>query len=190
MNCAACGSTITQGSGKGSGNCGRLRAQKGARTNKLIVQRKLTEEIILDEDRDRISSPAKIHSFLARVEREIEKLYSDITGMDGRHRPRHMRLFSAELFDGCAYLAGWRTPRRFGIPMQLGQDDWGVKAEQHTAAPAKLSDLRRSSCSVLSNTSTTEVDHDYQQSETSGQTPPHRTTDFKVFPGENLLNIG
>ena len=124
MNCAASGSTITQVSGKGGSYCGCLRAQKCARTNKVIVQRKLTEEIVLDEVCDRISSPEKIHSVLAKVEIEIEKLYSEITGIARRNRPRHKRLFSAELFDGCAFLAGWRNPRRFSIPMQLGQDDW------------------------------------------------------------------
>ena len=65
----------------------------------------------------------KIHSVLAEVEREFEKLYSDIAGTADLHRPRHMRLFSVELFDGCAFLAGWRNPRKFGIPIQLGQVD-------------------------------------------------------------------
>ena len=74
--------------------------------------------------------------------------------------------------------------------MQLGQDNWRVKAEQHTAAPTKRYDLRRSSCSVLSNTPTTEVDHDYQQSQTSdtNAAPPHYG--FQSVPGKESTQHG
>ena len=119
MNCAACGSTITQVSSKGGGYYGCLLAQKCARINKVIAQRKLIEEIILDEVHDRISSPVKFHSVLAKVEREFEKLYSDITSTDGRHRPRYMRPISVELFDGYAFLAAWRTREDSASPCNL-----------------------------------------------------------------------
>ena len=44
----------------------------------MIVRRKLTEKVILDEVHHRISSPEQIHRVLKQVDKEIEILYSDI----------------------------------------------------------------------------------------------------------------
>ena len=55
-----------------------MRAQKGACSNKVIVQRTLTEKIILEEVSQRLSSPDQIHQILTKVEKEIGILYSDI----------------------------------------------------------------------------------------------------------------
>ncbi len=78
MKCASCGSTITQVSGKSGGYYGCLRAQKGACSNKVIVQRTLTEKIILEEVSQRLSSPDQIHQILTKIEKEIGILYSII----------------------------------------------------------------------------------------------------------------
>ena len=42
------------------------------------MRRTLTEKIILKEVSQRLSSPEQIHQILAKVEKEISKLYSDI----------------------------------------------------------------------------------------------------------------
>ena len=49
MTCASCGSTIGQISGKGGGYFGCLGAKRGACDSKILVRRKLVEDLILDE---------------------------------------------------------------------------------------------------------------------------------------------
>ena len=66
-----------------------LAATRGASDNKLLVRRKLAEQIILDAVRARLSEPQPLHDVLRRVETEVQRLYS--------HVPETIRLKEAEL---------------------------------------------------------------------------------------------
>ncbi len=89
MVCGQCGATIAQVSGKGGGYYGCLGAVKGACDNKLLVRRRLVEEIILDAVRERLSDPRHIEYVLKRVETEVGRLYT--------HVPESIRLKETEL---------------------------------------------------------------------------------------------
>lgn len=89
MKCGACGAAIAQVSGKAGGYYGCLGAAKGACDNKMLVRRKLAENVIVDAIRERISDPDQIHYVLERVEEEVKKLRSDM--------PETIRLKEAEL---------------------------------------------------------------------------------------------
>ena len=89
MKCGACGAAIAQVSGKAGGYYGCLGAAKGACDNKMLVRRKLAENVIVDAIRERISDPEQIRYVLERVEEEVKKLRSDM--------PETIRLKEAEL---------------------------------------------------------------------------------------------
>ncbi len=55
MTCASCESTIGQISGKGGGYFGCLGAKRGICDNKVIVRRKLTENLIISEVNKQLS---------------------------------------------------------------------------------------------------------------------------------------
>ncbi len=80
MVCGACGAAIAQVSGKGGGYYGCLGAAKGACGNKILVRRKLAEDIILRAVSDRLSAPEPLRFVLQRVEEEVRKLCSHVPG--------------------------------------------------------------------------------------------------------------
>jgi hypothetical protein len=89
MTCAACGATIAQVSGKSGGYYGCLGAAKGACDNKMLVRRKLAENVIVEAVRDGLSLPKHIRYVLKRVEQQVSRLYSDV--------PETIRLKETEL---------------------------------------------------------------------------------------------
>jgi len=89
MVCGRCGATIAQVSGKAGGYYGCLGAAKGACENKMLVQRKLAEKIILEAVRDRLNRTEHIQYLLERVEEEVVRLYA--------HIPETVRVKETEL---------------------------------------------------------------------------------------------
>jgi len=89
MACGTCGAAIAQVSGKGGGYYGCHRAAKGACDNRLLVRRKLAEDVILQALQERLSDPEHIRYVLERVEKEVAALRSDL--------PETIRLKEAEL---------------------------------------------------------------------------------------------
>lgn len=89
MVCAKCGATIAQVSGKGGGYYGCLGAAKGTCDNKMLVRRKLTENVIIKAVREGLSSTKHVRYVLKQVEQEVSKLYSDV--------PETIRLKETEL---------------------------------------------------------------------------------------------
>ncbi len=89
MTCATCGATIAQVSGKAGGYYGCLGAAKGACDNKMLVRRKLVENVIVGAVSDGLSTPKHIRQVLKRVEHEVAKLYSNV--------PETIRLKETEL---------------------------------------------------------------------------------------------
>lgn len=78
MVCPSCGSTISQVSWKSGGYYCCSNARRNSCNNKIIVRRKLVEQLVLDEVRKRMSSPEQIRNLLEKVEDEISNLYSNI----------------------------------------------------------------------------------------------------------------
>ena len=91
MVCGRCGRSIVQVSGKGGGYFGCLAFRQGACDNKLIVRRKLAERVILEAVAERITDVEHVRYLLERVEREVQKLLSNV--------PEHTRMKQAELAD-------------------------------------------------------------------------------------------
>src|SRR5262249_6758725 len=89
LRCAKCGSTIGQVSGKGSGYYGCLGAVRSACDNKLLVSRRITEQVVLMAVRERLADPPSIHYLLERVEAEVERLHA--------HLPEDIKLKRAAL---------------------------------------------------------------------------------------------
>ena len=89
MSCEDCGSTIGQISGKGGGYFGCLGAKRGACDNKIIVRRKLVENLILEEVNKQLAIPLNFQLILKKVEAEIKKLCS--------HVPEQVRSKETEL---------------------------------------------------------------------------------------------
>ena len=65
-------------SGKAGGYYGCLGAATGACKNKMLVQRKLAETIILKAVPDQLCQTEHIHYLLERVEAEVARLYAHI----------------------------------------------------------------------------------------------------------------
>ncbi len=78
MTCATCGATITQVGGKGGGYFGCPGAKKSACSNKVIVRRRLIENVFLEQIREHIASPEQIQDILQRVQKEIQILSQDV----------------------------------------------------------------------------------------------------------------
>ena len=89
MSCADCGSTIGQVSGKGGGYFGCLGAKRGTCNNKVLVRRKLVEDLVLDEVNKQLATPGNFQIVLEKVEFEIKKLCA--------HVPEQIRSKEAEL---------------------------------------------------------------------------------------------
>ena len=89
MVCAECGSTIAQVSGKSGGYYGCLGAAKGSCNNKMLVRRKLVENVIVGAVSDGLASPKTVRHVLNWVEHEVAKLYSNV--------PETIRLKEPEL---------------------------------------------------------------------------------------------
>lgn len=78
MVCDKCGKAIAQVSGKGGGYYGCLGAAKGACDNRLLVKRKLAEQVILAAIRDKLTSANSIHYLFKRVEQEVQNQSKDV----------------------------------------------------------------------------------------------------------------
>ena len=78
MTCDACGSTISQMSGKSGGYYDCPNARKNSCDNKIIVRRKLVEKVVINEVKRMISSPEQISYLFEKLESEIAKHCSDI----------------------------------------------------------------------------------------------------------------
>ena len=89
MTCASCGSTIGKVSGKGDGYFGCLGAKRGACDNKILVRRRLVEDLVLDEVNKQLANPENFQLVLRKVESEIKKLCS--------HVPEQIRTKEVEL---------------------------------------------------------------------------------------------
>ena len=89
MVCGKCGAAIALISGKKGGYYGCLGAAKGACDNKMLVRRRLLEEVVTEAIRERISSAEQIRYVLERVESEVRSLYS--------HVPEKIKLAETEL---------------------------------------------------------------------------------------------
>ena len=88
MNCGVCGASIALVSGKGAGYYGCLGAVKGACDNKVLVPRRLAEDIILAAVRERIAQAGALRYVMERVEREVREQYE--------HVPETIRLKTTE----------------------------------------------------------------------------------------------
>ena len=64
---------------KGGGYFGCPGAKKSTCSNKLIVRRKLTEKVFLDQIRKQTASPKQIQEVLQRVQKEIQNLSRDMS---------------------------------------------------------------------------------------------------------------
>ena len=89
MSCADCGSTIGQVSGKGGGYFGCLGAKRGSCGNKILVRRKLVENLVLDKVNEQLATPENFQSILKKMESEIKKLCA--------HVPEQIRSKETEL---------------------------------------------------------------------------------------------
>lgn len=89
MTCASCGSTIGQISGKGGGYFGCPGAKRGTCNNKILVRRKLVEDLVLDEVNKQLANPENFQLVLKKVENEIKNLCS--------HVPEKIRTKEVEL---------------------------------------------------------------------------------------------
>ena len=78
LHCGACGSTIGQVSGKGSGYYGCLAAARRACTNKLLVSRRITERAVLAAVKERLLDPGSVRYVLERVEAEVQRLHAHL----------------------------------------------------------------------------------------------------------------
>jgi hypothetical protein len=76
-------------SGKAGGYYGCLGAAKGACDNKLLVRRRLAENIIVGAVQERLALAENVQRVLQRVEEEVQKLYA--------HVPETIRLKETEL---------------------------------------------------------------------------------------------
>ena len=73
MECAQCGATIAQVSGKAGGYYGCLGATKGACDNKMLVRRKLAENVILGALVEQLTQADWISTVMERVGAEVAK---------------------------------------------------------------------------------------------------------------------
>jgi len=89
MTCGKCGAAIAQVSGKAGGYYGCLGAAKGACDNRVLVRRKLAEQIILGAVIEQISCPAQVSYVLEKVVAEVAKL--------SEHLPENIRVKETEL---------------------------------------------------------------------------------------------
>ena len=80
---------IAQASGKAGGYHGCLGAARGACDNRVLVRRKLAEQIIIGAVIEQISQPAKVRYVLEQVAAEVVKL--------SEHLPENIRVKEAEL---------------------------------------------------------------------------------------------
>ena len=89
MECAQCGATIAQVSGKAGGYYGCLGAAKGACDNKMLVRRKLAENVILGALVEQLTQAERISTVMERVRAEVAKL--------SEHLPETIRAKESEL---------------------------------------------------------------------------------------------
>ncbi len=89
MQCGRCGASIAQVSGKAGGYYGCLGAAKGACDNRVLVRRKLAEQIILGAVMEQVGRPAQVRYVLERVGAEVARL--------SEHLPETIRAKEAEL---------------------------------------------------------------------------------------------
>jgi hypothetical protein len=80
---------IAQVSGKAGGYYGCLGAAKGACDNRVLVRRKLAEQVVICAVIERISRPAQVRYVLEQVAAEVGKL--------AEHVPENIRVKEAEL---------------------------------------------------------------------------------------------
>ena len=78
MVCGSCGSSVCLVSGKGSGYYGCHAAAKSACGNRVLVPRRLAEDIILRSVLERLLDPEALRRVLRRVEEEARHLYAEI----------------------------------------------------------------------------------------------------------------
>jgi len=74
MECARCGATIAQVSGKAGGYYGCLAAAEGACENKMLVRRKLAENVVLGALVEQLAHAEQIRYVIERLEAEVAKL--------------------------------------------------------------------------------------------------------------------
>jgi hypothetical protein len=90
MTCGKCGAAIAQVSGTACGYYGCLGAAKGAcKNNRVLVRRKLAEQVVICAVIERISRPAQMRYVLEQVAAEVGKL--------AEHLPENIRVKEAEL---------------------------------------------------------------------------------------------
>ena len=80
MVCACCDSKVGLVSGKGSGYYGCFAAYRRACDNRVLVPRRLAEDIILRSVCKRLLEPKPLLHVLQRVEEEAQRLYPEIPG--------------------------------------------------------------------------------------------------------------
>ena len=78
MVCACCDSKVGLVSGKGSGYYGCFAAYRHACSNRVLVPRRLAEDIILRSVCKRLLDPKPLLHVLRRVEEEAQRLYPEI----------------------------------------------------------------------------------------------------------------
>jgi len=81
MVCGACGAAIAEVSGKGGGYYGCLGAVKGACQNRMLVRRKLAENILVNALKEQLSQTEHVRYLLKRVEAEVARLYAHVPEM-------------------------------------------------------------------------------------------------------------
>jgi len=87
MECAQCGATIAQVSGKAGGYYGCLGATKGACDNKMLVRRKLAENVILGALVEQLTQAEWISWVMERVGAEVAKLSEPYPRPFGQRSP-------------------------------------------------------------------------------------------------------
>ena len=89
LRCGRCNGAMGQVSGKGGGYYGCLAAAKSACENRLLVRRRLTEDLLLSRVREEIANVEALDYVLKRVELEVRRLNATL--------PEELRLKKAAL---------------------------------------------------------------------------------------------
>jgi hypothetical protein len=79
MVCGVCGAPIAQMSEKAGGYYGCLGAAKGACENRVLVRRKLAEEVIVGAVREQLSRTEQIRYTLGRVEAKVAQFSAHLS---------------------------------------------------------------------------------------------------------------
>ena len=158
MTCDACGSSISQVSGKSGGYYGCPNARKSSCDNKVIVRRTLVEKIVVNEVRRIISTPEQMCYLFEQVESEIANLHSDIPELI-RRKASELREEEKRLVNYINYIGEGNASRTLNEALlesetkvdMLNTELDGLRQAQEKAFKAPSSDWIKSKLSQFSD---------------------------------------